>query len=151
RRGRLIHGLLQRLPDVEPALRKDTAMAWLTRQGVEEQEAEVFFMEAIRVIEDSRFASAFGPLSRPEAPIIGRVSGRAVSGIVDRLAIDGDRVLVLDFKTDRPAPTSAADAPDAYVLQLALYREVLRAIFPNKTVSCALLWTEAPHLMELSQ
>ena len=60
-----------------------------------------------------------------------------------------DRVLVLDFKTDRPPPTDAAAAPDSYVMQLALYREVLRKIFPGKTVSCALLWTEKPHLMEL--
>ena len=34
-------------------------------------------------------------------------------------------------------------------MQLALYREVLRKIFPGKVVSCALLWTEKPHLMEL--
>jgi ATP-dependent helicase/nuclease subunit A len=67
------------------------------------------------------------------------------------LAVDGDRVLVLDFKTDRPAPASAASAPRAYVLQLALYRDVLRTIFPKKTVRCALLWTEAPRLVELPE
>jgi ATP-dependent helicase/nuclease subunit A len=33
---------------------------------------------------------------------------------------------------------------------MALYREVMREIFPNKAVRCALLWTEAPRLMELS-
>ena len=36
-------------------------------------------------------------------------------------------------------------------LQMALYREVMRKIFPGKVVSCALLWTEAPVLMELPQ
>ena len=56
---------------------------------------------------------------------------------------------VLDYKTDRPAPTTAEAAPDAYVLQMALYRAVLRQIFPNKLVRCALLWTEAPLLVEL--
>jgi ATP-dependent helicase/nuclease subunit A len=149
RRGRLIHGLLQRLPDVAPERRAEAARAWLARQGADESEIEAYAREALGVIEDARFAAAFGPMSRAEAPIIGEAAGKAVSGIVDRLAVEGDRVLVLDFKTDRPAPSDPANAPDAYVLQLALYRDVLRSIFPGRTVSCALLWTEAPHLMQL--
>jgi ATP-dependent helicase/nuclease subunit A len=145
RRGQLIHGLLQRLPEVAPTQRAAAARAWLIRQGVDEAEADAFAREALGVIEDPRFAAVFGAKSRAEAPIIGEAAGRSVRGIVDRIVVDDARVIVLDFKTDRPAPT----APDAYVLQLALYREVLRKIFPGKPVSCALLWTEAPHLMEL--
>jgi ATP-dependent helicase/nuclease subunit A len=149
RRGRMIHGLLERLPEIAPARRADAAKEWLQRQGIEAAEAELYAREALDVINDPRFTAVFSPTSRAEAPIVGMAAGKAVSGIVDRLAVDGDRVLVLDFKTDRPAPKDAAEAPDQYVLQLALYREVLRQIFPGKAVSCALLWTEAPHLMEL--
>lgn len=149
RRGRLIHGLLERLPDVAPAQRAKAARIWLERQGVDEAQAETFATEALKVIADARFAAVFGPKSRAESPIIGEVSGKSVRGIVDRLVVEDDRVIILDFKTDRPSPTDVAKAPDAYVLQLALYREVLRKIFPAKTVTCALLWTETPHLMEL--
>jgi ATP-dependent helicase/nuclease subunit A len=149
RRGRLIHGLLERLPDIAPARRAAAAHTWLTRQGVKAEEAEVFAAEALAVITDARFADLFGPLSRAEAPIVGAAAGRAVSGVVDRLAVDDKRVIVLDYKTDRPAPASADNAPAEYVLQLALYREVLRKIFPHRIVTCALLWTEAPLLMEL--
>lgn len=151
RRGRLIHGLLERLPELAPEKREASALAWLQRQGVEENEAETFAREALNVINDARFAAVFSPASRAEAPIVGLVRGKAIRGVVDRLAVERDRVIVLDFKTDRPAPTDAAAAPDAYVMQLALYREVLRKIFPGKTVSCALLWTEKPHLMELPE
>ena len=35
--------------------------------------------------------------------------------------------------------------------QLALYRAVLRKIYPTRTVRAALIWTETPDLMELSQ
>jgi ATP-dependent helicase/nuclease subunit A len=149
RRGRLIHGLLERLPELAPDKREASALAWLTRQGVEEAEAEKFVREALGVINDTRFASVFSPASRAEAPIIGEVRGKAIRGIVDRLSVERDRVIVLDFKTDRPAPIDAAAAPDAYVMQLALYREVLRQIFPGRIVSCALLWTEKPHLMDM--
>ena len=149
RRGRLIHGLLQRLPDVEPEQRAAAARAWLARQGAGDAEAEAHANEALRVVEDARFAAVFGAASRAEAPIVGEAAGKAVRGVVDRLVVDDERVIVLDYKTDRPAPRRADAAPESYVLQLALYREVLRKIFPNKPVSCVLLWTEAPHLMEL--
>ena len=149
RRGRLIHGLLERLPELPPDKREAAAHAWLKRQGVDEAEAATFALEALSVINDERFAAVFSPASRAEAPIVGEVRGKAIRGVVDRLAVEKDRVLVLDFKTDRPAPTDAAAAPDSYVMQLALYREVLRKIFPGKIVSCALLWTEKPHLMAL--
>ncbi|HVZ99633.1 MAG TPA: double-strand break repair helicase AddA [Caulobacterales bacterium] len=147
RRGRLIHGLLERLPDVAPASRNEQARVWLRRQGVREDEAEALAGEALGVIANPQFASAFAPSSRAEAPIVGMAAGKPVRGVVDRLVVDDGGVLILDFKTDRPAPERIEDAPDAYILQMALYREVLRQIFVNKIVRCALLWTEAPRLM----
>jgi ATP-dependent helicase/nuclease subunit A len=56
---------------------------------------------------------------------------------------------VIDFKTDRPAPPRAEDAPEGYVLQMALYQAVLSQIFPGKPVRCALIWTDGPHLVDL--
>jgi len=37
--------------------------------------------------------------------------------------------------------------PLAYIAQLAAYRTALARVFPHKTVTAALLWTEVPHLM----
>src|SRR5262249_30948739 len=119
------------------------------RQGAETEEARALAAEALAVIDDPGFASAFGPTSRAEIPIVGKVANRPVRGVVDRLAIDHDRVLILDFKTDRPAPKTAEETPEAYVSQMALYRAVVAQIFPGKTIRCALLWTEAPRLLEL--
>jgi ATP-dependent helicase/nuclease subunit A len=145
----MIHGLLERLPDVAPERRAEAARTWLKRHGAGPEEADAFAREALKVIAD--FATLFGAASRAEAPIVGEVEGKAVRGVVDRLAIDDESVMVLDFKTDRPAPANPENTPEAYVLQLALYRAVLRKIFPQKAVSCALLWTEAPRLMIVPQ
>jgi ATP-dependent helicase/nuclease subunit A len=150
RRGKLIHGLLERLPDVAGERRESAAKAWLKRQAATDDEIEAYAREAMSILNDPRFAMLFGPMSRAEAPIVGMAGTRPVRGVVDRLAVDDERVMVLDYKTDRPAPTKSADAPLAYVTQLALYREVLRAVFPGKRVDCALLWTERPLLMELA-
>jgi ATP-dependent helicase/nuclease subunit A len=142
---------LQRLPDVAPARRAEAAEAWLKRQGLEGKAAQALAREALAVIEDERCAIAFAPSSRAEAPIVGTAAGRIVRGVVDRLAISDQDILLVDFKTDRPAPPRAEDAPEGYVLQMALYRAVLGQIFPGRTVRCALIWTDGPHLVDLPE
>jgi ATP-dependent helicase/nuclease subunit A len=87
-------------------------------------------------------------------PIVGRLQlqGKTVrvSGQIDRLVVTEGSVLIADFKTNRPAPRRIEDVPPAYVTQLALYRAVLRKLYPDKEVRAALVWTEVPDLMELS-
>ena len=72
-----------------------------------------------------------------------------MSGKIDRLAVTPERVLIVDYKTNRPPPRTLAEVPDAYVVQLALYRALLRQIYPGRAVDAALLFTEAPSLIEL--
>jgi ATP-dependent helicase/nuclease subunit A len=64
-----------------------------------------------------------------------------VGGLVDRLAVLPDRVLIADFKTNRRPPARVEDTPVMYLRQMASYRAVLRAIFPGRPVLCALVWT----------
>ncbi|MGE0045006.1 MAG: double-strand break repair helicase AddA [Hyphomonadaceae bacterium] len=148
RRGLLLHGLLQRLPEVEPPRRAEAGALWLKRQGVEN--ADMLVREALAVIDAPAFAHVFGQGSRAEAPIVGRIAGLSVRGIVDRLVVSDHEVEIIDFKSDRPAPETAEEAPEGYVLQMALYRAVLQQIFPNRGVKCALIWTEKPLLVALS-
>jgi ATP-dependent helicase/nuclease subunit A len=58
-------------------------------------------------------------------------------------------VLVVDYKTNRPAPKAFGEVPDAYVSQLALYRLLLGRLYPGRTIAAALLWTDRAALMEL--
>jgi ATP-dependent helicase/nuclease subunit A len=74
-------------------------------------------------------------------PLTGVVADSVVRGLVDRLVVLSDRVLVADFKTNRRAPARAGDTPVMYLRQMASYRAVLRAIFPARAVRCALIWT----------
>jgi ATP-dependent helicase/nuclease subunit A len=104
-----------------------------------------------RVLDDPRFAPLFQPGSRAEVPIVGRLQGGrlAVSGHVDRLVVTGNSILIADYKTNSPAPRRLEDVP-AYVAQLALYRAVLRELYPDKSVRAALIWTDVPDLVEIS-
>jgi ATP-dependent helicase/nuclease subunit A len=75
---------------------------------------------------------------------------KAVSGQVDRLVVTADRVLIADYKTNRPAPARIDDVPRAYTLQLALYRAVLARLYPGHSILAVLIWTDVPDLMEIS-
>jgi len=151
-RGSLTHRLMQSLPDIPAERRAKTAQEYLARRGGEltAEVCKAISDEVMQVLDDQHFRELFGPNSRAEVPIIGRVvigdELMRVSGQVDRLADTDDAVLIADFKTGRNQPARFA----AYVRQLALYRAVLRRLYPDKTVRAAIVWTEAPDLMELS-
>jgi ATP-dependent helicase/nuclease subunit A len=151
RRGRIIHRLLQSLPALDPALREKAAVSWLAAPARELSPAEQaeIAREVLAVITLPEVADLFGPDSLAEVPISGEVRGRLISAQVDRLVVRGDRVSVLDYKTDRPPPADVQQTPPAYLRQMALYRAALRAVFPGARVACLLLWTDGPRLMPL--
>ena len=72
-----------------------------------------------------------------------------MTGQVDRLVVSPERVLVLDYKTNRPPPATAEAVAPLYLRQMAAYRAVLRQAFPGRVVDCALVWTYGARLMPL--
>jgi ATP-dependent helicase/nuclease subunit A len=58
-------------------------------------------------------------------------------------------VLIADYKSDRIVPTKVEEISSTYVRQLALYRAVLRKLYPNHMVRGALVFTASPALFEL--
>jgi ATP-dependent helicase/nuclease subunit A len=156
-RGRLLHRLLQSLPDIAPERRDEAAHAFLARAGkdLDDEARDRLLADVVTILDDARFAALFAPGSRAEVPIVGQLSreGRApllVSGQIDRLAVTADTVLIADFKTNRTPPRHLEEVPPAYVAQLALYRAVLARLYPHHAVRAALVWTDVPDLMELS-
>ena len=151
RRGTLIHALLQHLPERPEAEREEAARTYLARPGhrLSGEEQALILGETMTLLASPVMRDALGADSLAEAPIAGRIAGRMVSGQVDRLVVRADHVLVLDYKTNRPPPENADAVPRPYLRQMAAYRAVLRAAFPDKAVRSALVWTYGARLMEL--
>ncbi len=74
-----------------------------------------------------------------------------INGRVDRLVVTPAQVLVIDFKTDQPAPDKPEDVAETYVAQMAAYWAVLKTAFPEREVVAALCWTDGPRLMPLPE
>ncbi len=155
-RGRLIHRLLQSLPDLPRDARRAAAARFLSAGGhglSAAQQAEIAAV-TLTILEDANFAPLFGPGSRAEVPVVGVIGQGAavevISGQVDRLVVENDRIRIVDFKTNRPAPAHESEVAPLYRRQMAAYRAVLTEVYPGRQIDCYLLWSDGPLLMHLS-
>lgn len=151
KRGRLIHRLLQTLPDLPETERAPAAARFLAHPGhaLDPASQATLLKEVMTLLGDPQFAAIFRPEARTEAPLAGRIADRTVVGQVDRLLVTHDTVLVVDYKTNRPPPSVVTDVDPAYLDQMALYRGLLVQVFPSHRIEAALIWTHAARLMPL--
>lgn len=151
RRGSLIHALLERLPDVSVPDRAEAARRWLARQAgdLAEELREEIIAAALGVLDHPDFAAIFSGEALAEVPLAATVEGVVVAGTADRLLIGKDTVSVVDFKTTRRPPASAADVPLSTLRQMAAYVAALEAIYPGRKVRAGVLYTHVPLLLDL--
>ena len=152
-RGRLMHSLFERLPDVAPTERRAAALDWLEKTGglVDEARRAEIVDAALGVINNTEFAEIFSSDALAEAPIAAIVGEAVVAGTVDRLLVSDTHVHIVDFKTGHRVPANVADAPLAHIRQMAAYAAALQTVFPDRTVKASLLYSAGPHLLTLTE
>lgn len=156
-RGTLVHALLERLPNLLQERREAMAKAYVKARAprLPEDLREAIVANALGVLSHADLSALFGPGSRAEAPIAGRIDTAEgeilVSGQIDRLAVLEREVLVADFKTTARAPYPGQSPPRSYVAQLALYRKLLQEIYPDKRIRAFLIWTAGPTIHEVME
>jgi ATP-dependent helicase/nuclease subunit A len=154
-RGTIVHRLMQSLPDIPQERRADAAHRHIERQdkaGFSASERAEIAGQALAILDAPHFAVLFAPGSQAEVPIVGRVGGHTVTGIVDRLVVTPEAILIADYKTNRPAPRTLAETRErhpGYIRQLALYRAVLSRLYPGRLIRAALVWTDNAALSEI--
>ncbi|MGB3455369.1 MAG: double-strand break repair helicase AddA [Litorimonas sp.] len=154
-RGILIHRLLEILPDHPLARRRSVAEAMLAQQPeLVGSDRGAILSEVFGVLDDPAVADVFAHGSRAEVSLAGRVEtirGGEVflTAQVDRLHVTPDSVFLVDYKSNRMPPDDLDGVDPGYLAQMAAYRELARAVWPDRAVRCGLLWTAAPHLMWL--
>ena len=157
KRGLLVHRLLQSLPELPIEQREVAARCFLglPTHGLTVDEQDDIRRDTLAVLDHPDFAALFGPGSQAEVPLVGLIpastgTGHAVSAQIDRLVVEEDRVLIVDYKTLRPPPATEEEVAPRYLRQLATYQAALVRIYPDREIRCALLWTEGPRLMPVS-
>ena len=157
-RGTLTHALLEHLPELPQSSWREAALNFVAArgQGLAKAQCDGIVREVLAVLADPAFAPLFGPGSQAEVPIVaeiprpgGRGPALRLTGQIDRIAVVGSDVFVIDYKTNRPPPLRPDAVADAYLYQLAAYRLALAPIYPGKTVRAAILWTDGPRIMAI--
>jgi ATP-dependent helicase/nuclease subunit A len=157
-RGTLTHALLEHLPSFPRSEWQRAAESFITARGagLKERQRASIAAETLAVLSAPDLAALYGPASRAEVPLAaliphpqGRTPPLMITGQIDRLAVVGEEVLIVDYKTNRPPPSEAAGVAEAYLYQLAAYRLAVQKIFPGRSVRAAILWTDGPRMMPI--
>ncbi len=155
RRGRQLHLLLEHLP-AHPRAEWPSLALSLLGEGEdavrEQQEVERLLADAVRVLDDSTSGPLFSAEALTEVGVTAPLplpGGGRLHGTIDRLLIRPDRILAVDFKTNRIVPQTPQDVPAGLLAQMGAYHAALTQIYPDRPVEVALLWTSLPRLMPL--
>jgi ATP-dependent helicase/nuclease subunit A len=145
-RGTRLHRLLEELPRHDPAGWPATAAALDPHADGDEGE----LAEAAAILGDPALAPLFAPGTLAEVPVaaaLPQLGGQRIAGSIDRLVVEGGRILAVDFKSNTLIPDRAEDIPEGLLRQMGAYAAALALVFPGREIETALLWTRAPRLM----
>ena len=143
-RGTALHLLLEHLPEVEAIHRPSVAESLvpdpvLRAELLDEVEAVL-----------SVHADLFALPALKEVEIGATLFDRPLRGTVDRLILMPDKVLAIDYKSNRVVPDRADNTPDGILRQMGAYAAALAQIYPDRVIETAILWTREARLMTLS-
>jgi ATP-dependent helicase/nuclease subunit A len=105
----------------------------------------------LSVFNHPHFNKFFGDETLTEVPLMGDVEGQKIRGIIDALTIkmDSQEVFILDYKTGSFHESYRDNPPESHVRQMALYKKVLKKIYPDYKVKSLLIWTEVGFVQEV--
>ncbi|MBJ3785690.1 double-strand break repair helicase AddA [Devosia sediminis] len=154
REGIALHALLQHLGRVDRADWSRVAPRALEVLLPDHADQHVRVAgKAISILSRPELGRLFGPASRAELPfrvdVLHQQQPALLSGRIDRVVVDGDGVLVVDYKSDASVPVSPDAVAGNYLTQVGLYALVASQLFPGRPVRAAILWTELESLMNL--
>lgn len=153
-RGIVIHRMLERLttpPFDRAAIRKNVWGEFSEKLPGDWLEAS--WQEACAVI-DAPSHRAFFDIAefqeaRNEVSILYHANDRDISGVIDRLIIRKRDLVLIDYKTQRPATGDIAALAVQYVPQLKLYAHGLRRLWPGRNLLAVLIFTASCRYFEV--
>ena len=153
-RGTAIHRLLEILPCISPAVWQDVAAQLLHQclheyHQFSESERDAMVQEAVDVLSEPALARVFAEDALVEVGFSVTVAGRPMRGVMDRVVVRPDKVLVIDFKTNATVPTTPEHCPEGILRQMGAYRHALSTLYPDRSAEAAILWTQTATLMLL--
>ncbi len=147
-RGSLIHKLLEKISLMQNKsnLTNDATITVITKflmdGGLEEKQAKDDCQQIITLVMKYPEFFQAGQNMRSEVPIVGQAryedETRAFYGVIDRLIIGENELLILDYKTGKRTDKKLQN----YTEIMNIYVELLTPCYPEKKINTALLWVD---------
>ncbi len=152
-RGNIIHYYLERLSTdnqlTDAALTTDAAAQH--SMDLSDSRLEEWLIESRKTITDlpEFFDSKNYNESYSELPIVYKEKQKRVYGIIDRVVITANEIILLDYKTHRGSPSEHAELADTFKQQIGYYKRGIDQLWPDKQTKCGLLFTQRNQIIWL--
>ncbi|MBI3570890.1 MAG: UvrD-helicase domain-containing protein [Gammaproteobacteria bacterium] len=155
RRGVVIHRMLERLTSGQSRATVEKQLRQEFSERLEEKEFNRCWREARAVVDRADFHDFFDPSryreARNEIPILYRDGERDVYGVIDRLIIQENEVVLIDYKTHVHAThENIMQLAQDFREQMRQYGEGARRLWPRKKLRLLLVFTACGGVVELS-
>jgi ATP-dependent helicase/nuclease subunit A len=155
-RGSALHSLLEHLAPVAAGDR--ARVGAVVAEGMADAPELVavrdlipdILVEALGVLATPSLAWIFAPETLAEVPVTADLPGQGrLHGILDRLVMTPDKIIVVDYKTNRVVPEGPAQVPEGLLRQMGAYAVALGQIWPDRAIETGILWTVQTSYMPL--
>ncbi|MBO6883507.1 MAG: double-strand break repair helicase AddA [Marivita sp.] len=149
-RGTLVHLLLEILPVVPSEQRQTAALRLVGEHPL----AVELIAEALAVLDAQELSPFFAKTALAEVAVTATVDvfpASPLHGVIDRLVVTDNKIIAVDFKTNRTVPETEDQTPEGLLRQMGAYHAMLRQIYPDKEIETGILWTRTATYMPLSE
>jgi len=154
KRGIAIHRALDLMSRVPP-LTAEQARQQIRHESAladDDSELETWMDEACKTLNNKDFEHIFKPSAyreaRNELAIMYQHNKRSVYGLIDRLIINDDNILLIDYKTHQVEVGVELDTlADTFKSQMKLYRAGVEKLWPGLKIKSGLLFTHSARLI----
>ncbi|WP_425044892.1 double-strand break repair helicase AddA [Primorskyibacter sp. S87] len=146
-RGTQVHLLLEHLPGLPETDWTVATDHLLPDIATSERTSVLNEVQGVLGNPDLRFL--FGSESLAEVPVTAVLGHQRMHGVIDRLLVSNESVLVVDFKTNATVPERPDECPDGLLRQMGAYSQALSQVYPDREIYTAILWTRVAKLMML--
>ena len=155
RRGNQIHLLLEKLPNIEAHLWYELAGPILEDKSLahDGENLDDIIGEAVKVLQKPDLSFLFGPDTFAEVSISALLperNNRLMNGVIDRLVITKDEIIIVDYKTNRHVPYHEDEVPEGLMRQMGAYASAVTQMYPSQRVRPTILWTSTGELLSLT-
>ena len=144
-RGTAIHHLIEALPTFPGSDPSEIARHLLA--DAQDVDVPSALAEALSILNAPELGFLFGDNALSEVSVTADFGPDRLHGTIDRLLIEPERVLAVDFKTNAMIPATPEQVPDGILRQLGAYAHALAQIYPTHRVETAVVWTRTAKIM----